>query len=223
MTDDVFEFRDVSFGYEGKPLILDGVNLSIAVGEFVCIRGASGAGKSSLLRWMNRLTDVVSGVLYFHGNPVDSYEVMELRQRVVYVQQTPVMIEGTVLENILLPYSFHSCVQRESPSASEVEEKLRYFLLDGITSDSVAQTLSVGEQQRIALIRALFLNPDVYLLDEPTSALDEESRNRVEVCIAKLNRERASTMVMVSHTSYTPRSDRYRSYIMRNGNLVMEQ
>ena len=153
--------------------------------------GPSGSGKSSLLRLLNRLSDPDAGTIRFEGDDVRSLDVLELRRRAVLVPQLPAPLPGTVVDNV-----------RYGPSLCErnpdVEACLARAGLNAGYAERDAAELSVGEQQRVMLARALALDPEVLLLDEPTSALDETARDGVERTLAELARAGVA-MVLVTH------------------------
>ena len=153
--------------------------------------GPSGSGKSSLLRLLNRLSDPDSGTIEFEGEDVRAIDVLDLRRRAVLVPQLPAPLPGTVADNV-----------RYGPSLfdgnPDVESCLNRAGLDSAYAEREASELSVGEQQRVMLARALALDPEVLLLDEPTSALDETARDGVERTLAELARAGVA-MVLVTH------------------------
>ena len=153
--------------------------------------GPSGSGKSSLLRLLNRLSDPDEGEILFEGEPVTSLDVLDLRRRAVLVPQLPAPLPGTVADNV-----------RYGPSLCDREPDVAACLaragLDGAYAERDAAQLSVGEQQRVMLARALALEPEVLLLDEPTSALDETARDGVERTLEELARAGVA-MVLVTH------------------------
>ena len=153
--------------------------------------GPSGSGKSSLLRLLNRLSDPDSGTIRFEGEDVRALDVLDLRRRAVLVPQLPAPLPGTVADNV-----------RYGPSlcdrSADVETCLFRAGLDSSYAERDAAELSVGEQQRVMLARALALDPEVLLLDEPTSALDEAARDGVERTLAELARAGVA-MVLVTH------------------------
>lgn len=200
-----FTLEDVSFGYRPDHPILHHVYLSLAEGEFVLLQGPSGSGKSTLLRLLNRLLVPQAGEIFFHRQPLASYDPVRLRRRVSYLQQTPVMIEASVRENLLLPFFFKSARHSPVPSDHLLQEYLRAFLLEGVSLEDNARQLSLGQQQRLALIRSLLLRPEVLLLDEPTASLDPVSRQVVEERAEALNLEEGVTVIMISHAAYAPR------------------
>jgi putative ABC transport system ATP-binding protein len=152
--------------------------------------GPSGSGKSTILRLLNRLADPDEGVVRMHGEDVRAIDVLALRRRAMLVPQLPAPLPGTVAENVQYGPSL---IEREV----EVAPLLERAGLDGSYAAREASQLSVGEQQRVMLARALALEPEVLLLDEPTSALDESARDEIERTLADL-RERIS-IVLVTH------------------------
>ncbi len=158
-----------------------------------------GIGKSTLLRLLNRLADPDRGEISYRGRPLDSYEPLALRREVSLVPQLPALLEGTVESNL-----------RYAPTspASRWRSRRRCGAPASILpspSRDVAK-LSVGEQQRAMLARALAQRPAVLLLDEPTSALDHAARDAVEATLAKLRRESDLSIVLVSHDPEQARS-----------------
>jgi putative ABC transport system ATP-binding protein len=170
--------------------VLDDVSVTIADGA-TALLGPSGSGKSSLLRLLNRLGDPDSGTILFEGEDVRALDVLDLRRRAVLVPQLPAPLPGTVEDNVR--YGPALC-DRDA----EVHSCLARAGLDSEYADRDAAELSVGEQQRVMLARALALDPEVLLLDEPTSALDEVARDGVERTLAELARAGVA-MVLVTH------------------------
>lgn len=170
--------------------MLNGVSATIGDGA-TALLGPSGSGKSSLLRLLNRLSDPDSGTIRFEGEDVRALDVLELRRRAVLVPQLPAPLPGTVADNV-----------RYGPSLcdrdADVQRCLARAGLNTAYADRDAAELSVGEQQRVMLARALALDPEVLLLDEPTSALDEAARDGVERTLAELARAGVA-MVLVTH------------------------
>jgi putative ABC transport system ATP-binding protein len=185
-----FELRDVSLSRGGQPVLRD-ISARIPPGT-TSVVGPSGAGKSTLLRLLNRLADPDSGTIAYNGQPLTEYDPLELRREVSLVPQLPALIEGSVGHNV--DYAAH-LADRESDCA----RSLGLAGLDVSFADRDVSKLSVGEQQRAMLARALAQNPQVLLLDEPTSALDEETRDAVEQTLAHLRREIDVSIVLVSH------------------------
>jgi putative ABC transport system ATP-binding protein len=186
----LFELRDVSFSRGGKP-VLHEISAGMPPGT-TSIVGPSGAGKSTLLRLLNRLADPDSGEIDYNGRPLTEYDPLELRREVSLVPQLPALIEGTVGHNI-------EYATRLAGQEADTGRSLRLAGLDESFEERDVSKLSVGEQQRAMLARALSQSPKVLLLDEPTSALDEATRDAVEQTLAELRREIDISIVLVSH------------------------
>jgi UDP-glucose/iron transport system ATP-binding protein len=186
----LFELREVGLDRGGRA-VLDGFSASIPEGATVIV-GPSGAGKSTLLRLLNRLADPDCGGIDYRGRPLDSYEPLALRREVSLVPQLPALLEGTVESN--LRYAAELAGEPQ-----EVERTLALAGLDPSFAERDVAKLSVGEQQRAMIARALAQRPAVLLLDEPTSALDHAARDRIEATLAELRRELEISIVLVSH------------------------
>ena len=193
----------VTFGYPGGPVVLKEASLTFKTGSFSLVRGPSGAGKSTLLRLLCRLEEAETGTIIFNDQPIEELVPAELRRSVAYVQQMPTLLPVSVRENLLLPFSFKTNDSRTQPSDDTLIDSLSSFLLAGITLDTEASTLSVGQSQRVCLIRSLLLHPQVLLMDEPTASLDAESACVVLDKAAELSRE-GVTVIMISHSETTP-------------------
>jgi putative ABC transport system ATP-binding protein len=215
----LIEAKNIFLSFGGKT-ILNNISFSVYAGDLIIIRGPSGGGKSTLLRILNRLQNPDSGEIQFEGKPVTDYKAIELRRRVCYLQQTPLMIDDTVKKNLLLPYSFKAASSIEPPDDDTLVNLLQQFQMPDISLSSDASILSVGQKQRIAFIRLLLLKPKVLLLDEPTSALDSYSREIVESHIEKLARHNDIAVIMVTHTDISIRDIEARKFELRNGTLT---
>jgi putative ABC transport system ATP-binding protein len=186
----LFELSEIGLR-RGDRRVLDSVSAAIPPGA-TAIVGPSGAGKSTLLRLLNRLVDPDAGTIAYRGRPLTGYEPLALRREVSLVPQLPALLEGTVESNL----------RYAADLAGRELEPARCLGLAGLGPEfsgrDVAK-LSVGEQQRAMLARALAQQPKVLLLDEPTSALDHAARDAVEATLAELRRELDISVVLVSH------------------------
>lgn len=186
----LFELSEVSLT-RGDRRVLDSVSATIPAGA-TAIVGPSGAGKSTLLRLLNRLADPDEGTIAFRGKPLGEYEPLALRREVSLVPQLPALLEGTVESNLAYAAGL----------AGKELDAGRYLRLAGLDPDFAGRDvakLSVGEQQRAMLARALSQEPAVLLLDEPTSALDHSARDAIEATLAELRRALEISIVLVSH------------------------
>ncbi|HZD60916.1 MAG TPA: ATP-binding cassette domain-containing protein [Anaerolineae bacterium] len=215
----ILEIKSISCAYNGE-IIFNNLSLSVDYGDLAIISGPSGSGKSSFLRHLNRLQDPASGTILFGGRPLTNYKAVELRRQIVYLQQTPLIVEGTVRHNLVLPFSFRSLRDVPTPSDEGLRDLLHQLALTDVALSDDATTLSVGQKQRLAFIRAMLVKPKVLLLDEPTSALDEESRTIVEERIESLAIEKNVAVVMVTHLNFNPQHVKAKKYVLSNGGLV---
>jgi len=186
----LFELRDVSLT-RGERRVLDSLDVEIEPGA-TAILGPSGVGKSTLLRLLNRLADPDGGTIAYRGRSLDSYDPLALRREVSLVPQLPALLPGTVESNL-------AYAARLAGKPLDAEECLRHAGLDPEFAERDVSRLSVGEQQRAMLARALAQQPGVLLLDEPTSALDSEARDAVEATLRRLRAELDLSLVLVTH------------------------
>ncbi len=186
----LFELRDVSLT-RGDRRVLDSVSAEIHGGA-TAIVGPSGSGKSTLLRLLNRLADPAAGTISYRDRPLQDYDPLELRREVSLVPQLPSLLEGTVGSNL----AYAAGLARKELDAARC---LGLAGLDPGFAGRDVSKLSVGEQQRAMLARALSQEPDVLLLDEPTSALDHAARDAIEATLVELRRELDISLVLVSH------------------------
>jgi putative ABC transport system ATP-binding protein len=187
----LFELEGVQVR-RGQRVVFDDLHMAIAEGA-TSVVGPSGVGKSTLLRLLNRLADPDRGVVRFRGRDLRELDVLELRRQVVLVAQLPALMDGTVAEAVMLG------VRLAGRPPVDVDELLALAGLRAQFAPRTAARLSVGEQQRVMLARALALRPHVLLLDEPTSALDADVRAAVEDTLLDLRRRLAVSLVVVTH------------------------
>jgi len=201
MRDGIFQVQHLSLAYparRGHPAatILDDVSVDVERGSALTLVGPSGSGKSSLLRCLNRLEEPTAGVVRFGGRPIVELDPRELRRRAALVQQTVVLFEGTVRDNLMV----HAPDTTLDVSEGRLREALTEVGLDAALLGRDAATLSGGERQRVTIARALLRDPQALLLDEPTSALDPPNAMLVVETICRLRDARGLTIVAVTHT-----------------------
>jgi putative ABC transport system ATP-binding protein len=169
----IIEFSKVTFSFSDTEALFDNLSLKLNAGNFYLIRGPSGSGKSTFLRLINRLEEVSEGTVLFNGKPLTSYRPPMLRRSILYIQQTPTAFDGTVRQNLLLAFTFKNNRDRIPPDDTSLKAHLENFLLTDLSLETNAQTLSVGQLQRLCLIRGLMLDPKVVLLDDPVHQLHD--------------------------------------------------
>jgi putative ABC transport system ATP-binding protein len=206
--------------YVNNVPILKGVNLSVPVGSFISIRGKSGAGKTTLIRLIGMLDRPTSGSVFILGSDTSRLgdeEASQMRlKHIGFIFQSFNLIPSlTVLENIELPMALLG-VAKEARRRRAVE-LLERFHMERL-ADRFPSELSGGEQQRVAILRAIANNPDIILADEPTSNLDEENSQLVYELLSEINRENLTTIV-VTEVSLEERLPTSRDYLLKNGVL----
>jgi len=196
----VLELREVAVAAQ-QTALLQGVSLSVAPGEIVAITGPSGCGKTTLLRAICGLDDPEAGEILLRGQLAGAVGWTLFRRSVLLMEQKPVVLDASVRENLRRPFSY-----RVAKTVGQVFLEARSLaLLEALgvgreRMEQNARSLSVGQQQRVCLIRALLLEPAVLLLDEPTSALDTASTEGVEEVLRSEARERGLAVLVVTHS-----------------------
>lgn len=178
----------------GEVWIVNDISLDVRHCELLGVVGASGSGKSSFLRLLNRLDEPTSGTVYLGDQDYRQIPPPTLRQRVGMVTQRPFLFPGDIASNL----RFGPAQRGETLPDSEIASLLERVGLPGFAARNVAN-LSGGEQQRVSLARSLANRHEILLLDEPTSALDEQAKVGIEELIRKLVSEHCLTFVLVSH------------------------
>jgi putative ABC transport system ATP-binding protein len=186
----LFELEDVRLSRAGRE-VLRGLSATLPAGSS-CLAGPSGSGKSTVLRLLNRLADPETGTVRYRGEDLRGRDPLALRREVCLVPQLPALVDGTVADNLRFAASFDG-------RDRDPVRLLDLAGLDASYADRDASRLSVGEQQRAMLARALALEPQVLLLDEPTAALDSASREAVETTLQELRRRVDVSLVVVTH------------------------
>jgi putative ABC transport system ATP-binding protein len=186
----VFELDRVSLARAGKPVLRE-LSARLPLGA-TCLAGPSGSGKSTVLRLLNRLADPNSGTVRYRGEDVRDRDPLELRREVGLVPQLPALLAGTVEDNL----RFAGDLGGREP---DIDRLLDLAGLDPSFAERDSTRLSVGEQQRAMLARALALEPSTLLLDEPTSALDEIATGAVEETLLELGERLEISLVLVTH------------------------
>jgi putative ABC transport system ATP-binding protein len=190
--------------FDGKVLrrVLKTLDLEIFAGEMTIIAGPSGSGKSTLLTIMGFLLTPSEGRIFIQGREVTRFSSDRLatlrKQKIGFVFQQSVLVPAlTVLDNVVLPFGIQgkSIPKPVKAKAGELLEMLGLKKYAG----AMPQQLSLGQQQRVSIVRALINDPPLLLCDEPTSALDAESSAIVLDALKRLSQDPARAVVMVTH------------------------
>lgn len=205
------EFNNVNFSYPTRPKvnIFKELNFKIEQGMNVAIVAPSGAGKSTVASLLLRFYVPTGGTITIDGRDITKLNAKQLRRKIGYVGQEPVLFSGTIAENI--SYGVPNATRAEIIAAARKAncEFISDFP-DGLETHVGARgtQLSGGQKQRIAIARALIKKPDILILDEATSALDAESETLVNQALGKLLAERNTTISIAHRLSTIKRSDR---------------
>jgi ATP-binding cassette subfamily B protein len=211
--------ENVSFGYGDGVDILKGINMTIPAGETHAIVGATGAGKSTVIRLLLRFHDTRSGTVSIDGQNVKGITYTSLRDCMGYVSQDVFLFHGTVRENIA--YGRPEATPAEIEAAAQSAEAHDFILelpqgYDTIVGER-GQKLSGGQRQRLSLARAILRDPAILVLDEATSAVDNETEAAIQRSLAHVTKGRTS--VVIAHRLSTVR-DADRIWVLEAGHVT---
>lgn len=216
----LIELKGITKSFEGTR-VLKGIDLTIEKGEIVSITGPSGAGKSTLLHIMGGLDKPDTGQVIYNGTDIAGFsgkETAMFRNRNIgfVFQFHELLPEFTALENIMMPALIGDCSKSESEKrAMQILEILN---LQGKADNKPAE-MSGGENQRIAVARALMNNPQIILADEPSGSLDSGNRSELHNLFFKLREELGQTFVIITHDeSLASKADR--TIRLRDGRII---
>ncbi|MBS5983541.1 MAG: ABC transporter ATP-binding protein [Clostridium butyricum] len=194
----MIEFKNIKKSYKSK-IILENFNLSIDSGKLVVLIGASGCGKTTLLKMINRLISITEGEILINGKNINKMDPIKLRRGIGYViQQTGLFPHMTVKENIEIIPRLMKISERK------IEKKTIELLnMVGLDPDEYLYRypaeLSGGQQQRVGVARAFATDAEIILMDEPFSALDPITRTELQEQLFNIQKEYNKTIVFVTH------------------------
>ena len=215
----MIQFQQISKNY-GKTAILKDLSMQINTGELICLVGPSGSGKTTLLKMVNRLVTPDKGQILLDNQPIEQWQLRELRLQIGYViQQIALFPHMTVYENITLIPELKKIPKNKWP------EMANFWLNKvGLKPEEVLsrypKELSGGQQQRVGIVRALITQPKILLMDEPFSALDPLSRQQLQDLLKQLQEELNLTVLFVTHDMDEALKLADRIAVLQNGQLV---
>jgi ATP-binding cassette subfamily B protein len=212
-------FKDVSFSYDEKTLILKDINLEMKAGQVSALVGPTGAGKTTIIGLIPRFYDPTSGIVSIDGANIKEFQQKSLRHQMSFVLQETVLFHAPVWQNIA--YGKPDCTRAEIIKAAEMANASEFIekLPDGYNTvlGERGMTLSGGQRQRIAIGRAVIRNTPILILDEPTSGLDSASEQLVFEALDRLMEGR--TVVVIAHRLSTiQRADVI--FVVKEGEII---
>ncbi len=187
-------------------ILVDNISFTLKQGEIISLIGASGSGKSTILRSINRLADYDSGLdvqgkILLHGKDIyRDFSINQLRTHIGLVFQKPCIFPGSINRNVLFGVRHHRHLNKEDATGL-VEDVLKKAHLWQEVKDRLhqpAENLSIGQKQRLSFARTLAVDPEVLMLDEPTSNLDPHSTNEIERCLLEM--KDSKSIILVTHS-----------------------
>lgn len=211
--------RDVEFAYEeGRPILQD-INFEVKPGEMIGLVGHSGAGKSTMINLISRLYDVNSGAILIDGVNIKDIAKEDLHQQIGMVLQETFLFRGTIMENIA--YAKPDATEAEIIRAAKIANAHDFIMRLPDGYDTVigrkGHDLSGGEKQRLAIARAVLLDPRILILDEATANIDTETEQLIQEALEQLIQGR-TTFAIAHRLSTLRRADRL--FVFEHGRIV---
>ncbi|KAI5462874.1 hypothetical protein BGZ63DRAFT_175644 [Mariannaea sp. PMI_226] len=213
------QFENVSFSYDKKKGIIKNVSFHVPAGQTVAFVGATGAGKSTLIKLLDRFYDVVEGSIRIDGQDIRDVDLFSLRDRIGVVPQNPILFDDTIMNNVRYGKITASDEDVfEACQAACIHDKIKGFTQGYSTRvGERGVKLSGGELQRIAIARAMLKKPDIVLLDEATSAVDTDTEQQIQVSFKRLCQGR-TTFIVAHRLSTIMNADRI--IVVENGEIL---
>ena len=190
--------KNVNFAYKNKPLLFENLNFTLKKGEKIAFIGESGSGKSTLVDMLMGLLPPNSGEILVDGRKLSAQNLKNFRQKIGYIPQQIYLFNDTIAKNIAFGEEFDEKMLERVIKQANLQSFIT-SLKDGANTlvGDGGGNLSVGQKQRIAIARALYLSPQILVLDEATSALDNESEAKIMSEIYKISSDK--TLIIIAH------------------------
>lgn len=213
------QFDDITFAYDGHHNVLKNLSLHISPGFTIGVVGATGSGKSTLVKLLLRFYEVQRGRILIDGNDIRDLSLLDLRRCIGWVSQDVFLFHGTVTENIR--YGSFDATRDQIIQAAKLAEAHEFIEQLPQGYDTIVgergQKLSGGQRQRLAIARAILKDPPILILDEATSAVDNETEAAIQRSLAKITKNR--TTIAIAHRLSTIRHADC-IYVMENGQII---
>lgn len=213
------KLQNVTFAYTDRAPVIENLSLDIPAGQTIAIVGATGSGKSTIVKLLLRLYEIQSGSITLDGIELRELTLRDLRQAIGLVSQDVFLFHGTVAENII--YGSFEATPDEAIAAAKMAEAHEFIMelprgYDTIVGER-GQKLSGGQRQRLAIARAILKNPPILILDEATSAVDNETEAAIQRSLDQITQNR--TTIAIAHRLSTIRNADC-IYVMDRGKLI---
>lgn len=220
----LFELKNVTKNYwntnaeKDRQFLFAQLTAELQYPQRIALLGKSGQGKSTLLRIIAQLDTMDAGEIRFKGTASKNIDTRTWRMNISYVAQHPVMLPGTILDNLKTVSKLHGRPFDEHFA----RELMQDVGLEHVDWEKQAADLSGGEKQRVALVRSLLLRPSILLLDEVTASLDQQTKVQVEQLLVRCHTEKGMAFIWVTHDIEQARKVSERIWFMEDGKLAID-
>lgn len=224
MTSTLLSWQALSLNSAKNTALLQASSAKVNKGDIVILQGRSGSGKSLLLRCLNRLEHFQCQSLQLENTPHQALTPTQWRQRVALIAQQAIMINGTVADNLRLPFAFRAHKYNHYNPIWHQEHLALFNKNNDFIRRNINQ-LSGGEKQMVNLLRTLQLNPQILLLDEPTAALDGHNRDTMQTLLLNWVNDTSTTtraIVWISHDKQQQTIGNRHWQMQDGGNLISD-
>ncbi len=215
----IIEFKDISFRYGTRKLVLEDIHITMEPGEKIALVGESGSGKTTLVKLLLNLYSWEKGEILINNNNIKDIQIDSIRQKIAYVPQETFLFSGTIYDNLTLGIEG---ADMEKVIAAAKMAKAHDFINEltlryNTNLDENGSNLSGGQRQRLSITRAILKKPDILILDEATSNLDSITEKAIEKTIEDYTKD-ISTIIIAHRLSTIKRCDRI--YVMEKGKII---